>query len=92
MSYWIEHFKAFEQSGLTQAAYCQQCDLNAKLFSSRLVIYRETQATVLPNLIPVQVEGLMAGPMCLHHAKGHRLELPPSISASWLAELLRGLD
>jgi hypothetical protein len=92
MSYWIEHFKAFEQSGLTQAAYCQQYDLNAKLFSSRLGIYRETQASVLPNLIPVHVEGLMAEPMCLHHVKGHRLELPPSISASWLAELLRGLD
>jgi hypothetical protein len=87
MSYWIEHFKAFEQSGLTQAAYCQQYDLNTQLFSSRLGIYRENQASILPNLILVQVEELMAGPMCLHHVKGHRLELPPSISASWLAEL-----
>ncbi len=92
MSYWLEHFKAFEQSGLTQAAYCQKHELNAKHFSSRLGIYRETQASVIPSLIPVQVEGLMSEPICLHHAKGHRLELPPSISASWLAELLRGLD
>jgi hypothetical protein len=91
MSYWVEHFKAFEQSGLTQAAYCQQHELNAKLFSSRLGIYRETQAAVNPSLIPVQVEGFMAGPICLHHAKGHRLELPTSTPASWLAELLRGL-
>jgi hypothetical protein len=92
MSYWIDHFKAFEQSGLTQAAYCQEHELNAKLFSRRLAIYRETQAAAIPSLIPVQVEGLMAGPMCLHHAKGHRLELPSSTPASWLAELLRGLD
>jgi hypothetical protein len=92
MSYWLEHFKAFEQSGLTQAAYCQKHELNAKHFSSRLAIYRETQASVIPSLIPVQVEGLMSEPICLHHAKGHRLELPPSISASWLAELLRGLE
>jgi hypothetical protein len=26
--------------------------------------------------------------MVLHHAKGHRLELPSSVSAPWLAELL----
>lgn len=92
MSYWIDHFKAFEQSGLTQAAYCQGHELNAKLFSRRLAIYRETQSAAIPSLTPVQVEGLTAGTMCLRHAEGHRLELPPPISATWLAELLRGLD
>lgn len=91
VSYWVEHFKAFEQSGLTQAAYCQQHDLNAKQFSSRLVVYRETQAIATPSLIPVQIEGLTAEPIAFHHAKGHCLELPASTSALWLAELLRGL-
>jgi hypothetical protein len=28
----------------------------------------------------------------LHHTKGHQLILPDSISAAWLAELLRCLD
>jgi hypothetical protein len=28
----------------------------------------------------------------VHHAKGHWLELPATVSASWLGELLRCLD
>ena len=48
MGYWVEHFKAFEKSELTQAAYCQHCELNAKLFSSRLGIYRESKRQPYP--------------------------------------------
>jgi hypothetical protein len=35
---------------------------------------------------------MATGQIVLHHAKGHRLELPASVSVSWLGELLRCLD
>jgi hypothetical protein len=34
--HWITHIEAWQRSGLSQAAYCRQQQLNAKSFSGRL--------------------------------------------------------
>ena len=89
---WINHIEAWKGSGLKQSDYCQQQSLNYNTFSARLSEYRKAHSGPAPVLIPVQIQGKARSSMVLTHAKGHRVELPDSISAAWLAELLRCLD
>lgn len=89
---WIQHIEAWQRSGLKQAAYCRQQNLNYHTFSARLCDYRKIQKISLPALIPVQIPASSTGPIVLKHGKGYQVDLPTSISAAWLAELLRCLD
>ncbi len=88
---WINHIETWQSSGLSQAAYCRQQGLNAHTFSSQLHAFRSQHATESPTLIPIQIQHPLPEPMVLQFVQGHRLELPYSISAQWLAELLRCL-
>ncbi|MGZ8152419.1 MAG: IS66 family insertion sequence element accessory protein TnpA, partial [Methylovulum sp.] len=38
---WIQHIEAWQRSGLKQAAYCRQQNLNYHTFSARLCDYRK---------------------------------------------------
>jgi hypothetical protein len=96
-AHWQTHIEAWQSSGLSQAAYCRQHQLTYTTFSARLCEFR-AQAKSLsleqPVLLPIHVQ-TPASPevgMVLHHGNGHRLELPATVSAPWLAELLRCLD
>jgi hypothetical protein len=93
--HWKAHIEAWQSSGLSQAGFCRQQGLNYHSFSARLCEFR-TQGKSLslaqPVLLPIHVQP-PASPevgMVLHHGKG--LELPATVSALWLAELLRCLD
>ena len=90
---WIGHIEAWQGSGLPQADYCRQQQLNPKTFAARLCEYRREQPALSPSpaLIPVQVQAPASEPLVLRHANGHQLELPPGTSAVWLAELWRCL-
>ena len=92
LSKWTPHIDAWQRSGLKQSAYCRLQGLNENTFSARLSHYRKQQEGPLPALLPVQLQAPSPGVMVLKHAKGHQVDMPLSISASWLAELLRCLD
>ena len=89
---WKQHIELWQNSGLTQSGYCQREGLNRKTFSARLSEFRSSRSPTSSVLIPIQVEPMATGQIVLRHAKGHRLELPASVSVSWLGELLRCLD
>jgi hypothetical protein len=96
---WIKHIESWRSSGLSQAAYCRQRGLNYRTFTVRLSAYRknrkETHASrpATTALIPIQVRApLSTGTIRLTTERGHRVDLPTSITAVWLAELLRCLD
>jgi hypothetical protein len=89
-AHWKNHIETWQSSGLSQAAYCRQQDLNIHTFSSQLYAFRSQCATKSPTLIPVQIQHPPES-MVLQLVQGHRLELPASVSAQWLAELLRCL-
>lgn len=89
---WVNHIEMWQRSGLKRAAYCRQQKLNYHSFSARLCAYRKAQKNSLPALIPVHIATSAIGAVVLKHDKGYQLELPASVSASWLAELLRCLD
>jgi hypothetical protein len=89
---WKQHIELWQNSGLTQSGYCQREGLNRKAFSARLSEFRSSRSSASPVLLPVQVEAMATGRIVLHHAKGHRLELPASVSVPWLGGLPRCLD
>jgi hypothetical protein len=91
-AHWKNHIETWQSSGLTQAAYCRQHDLNTHAFSSRLHAFRSQDGAESPTLIPVQIQHQLPTAMVLQLAQGHRLELPATVSAQWLGELLRCLD
>lgn len=88
---WRQHIEAWQRSGLSQAAYCAAQQLNVRTFTARLSDYRKLPKLDSTALIPVQIKPAAAEAIVFTHAQGHRLELPASTPASWLAELLRGL-
>jgi hypothetical protein len=96
-AHWKTHINAWQSSGLSQAAYCRQHQLTYTSFSARLSEFRaeaKSASSAPPVLLPVHVQPLPSSKvnLILHHARGHRLELPAGVSASWLAELWRCLD
>ncbi len=90
---WRHHIEAWQRSGLSQAAYCAEQQLNVRTFSARLSDSRKLPQLDSTALIPVQIQPQPAVTevMVFTHAQGHRLELPASTPASWVAELLQCL-
>ncbi len=93
--HWLNHIEGWQRSGLSQAAYCRQHDLNANSFTGRLSEFRKKLNAVTPDLIPVQVnvdEEPSSTANLVLTVNNWRLELAAPISAQWLADLLRCLN
>ena len=90
-----KHIKTWQESGLSQVAYCRQHKLNSKTFSNWLQAYRSQQvASAAPTLIPVEIKSKVSpsGSLYLRWPQGHTLELPADVSPQWLGQLLKCLD
>ncbi len=92
----IEHLKAWQASGLTQAVYCQLHGLNTKSFSRWFKTYQLSNQSAKPLLIPVEIKPAAVTTqatesMWLRLPKGQTLALSGNISPRWLAELLQCL-
>lgn len=92
-SKWRQHIEGWQRSGLSQVAYCAQQQINVRTFGARLSEYRKFLESASAPLIPVQVapSGPVDAVIVFTHVQGHRLTLPASVSANWVAELLRCL-
>jgi hypothetical protein len=94
-SKWRQHIESWQSSGLSQVEYCAQQRINVGTFTARLSEYRKLLASKAAALIPVQVapdQSVESTAIVFTHDQGHRLLLPSSVSAHWVAELLRCLD
>jgi transposase len=80
---WLQHIEAWQHSGLSQAKYCAQQQINVRMFAARLCDYRKLPEAVSATLIPVCVERSEVAGIVFTHAQGHRLALSSSVSASW---------
>ncbi len=93
--HWLKHISAWQSSGLSQAAYCRQQGLNAKSFSGRLSEFRQQSQSLPSQLIPVKIiaqDQSAVPPVLVLSIQGSRLELPTTVSAQWLGDLLRCLS
>ena len=96
---WRRHVEAWRESGLSQADYCRQQNLNPKTFSlwTRRVQDNLSLSMGSPlELIAVQVApsapvASTPASVMLRLANGVQLELSTAASPGWLAELLRCL-
>ena len=86
------HVKAWQNSGLTKAAYARQHGINSKTFG-RWCRHVQLNVKDNPALVPVMLQAEASPPlsdvMILRLSSGHRLDLPMSISPRWIAELLQ---
>ena len=95
---WLQHISAWRTSGLTQAAYCREHQLNAKSLN-RWILRNSavSPATVPLNAIPAVIKPstpvVSSAPsnMLLQHRSGWQLSLPADVQTTWLAQLLNGL-
>ena len=88
------HLEAWQQSGLTITAYCQRYGLTRSAFGNWRRRYSVPSASSTTAFVPLQLAAepkptLSAG-ITLQCGEW-RLSLPPDISSTWLAELLRSL-
>ncbi len=88
---WRQHIEAWQHSSLSQAEYCAEQQINVRTFTARLSDYRKLTKSDSAALIPVHIEPSEAATIVFTHTQGHRLALPASVSASWVAELLQCL-
>ncbi|HRB46501.1 MAG TPA: IS66 family insertion sequence element accessory protein TnpB [Nitrosomonas sp.] len=87
------HIEAWQTSGMSQAAYCREYDLNAKTFGNWVRKHRSGQVIRSPALVPVTIKPvpMPANTLRLHGRSDHVLELPSTVSPHWLEELLKCL-
>jgi hypothetical protein len=100
-AHWQRHVEAWRGSGLSQADYCRQQNLNRKTFSLWTRRVQEDLSMSKDDspleLISVQVtpsaQAVTAetSPILLRFPHGAQLELSTAASPHWLAELLRCL-
>jgi hypothetical protein len=86
------HVETWQISGLTKSEYCRQQGLNVKTFSRWCRLAGSKAATAEQQLIPIQSQGTPASSsLSLRLPQGQVLEIPASVSARWLGELLQCL-
>jgi len=90
-SKWRQHIEAWQSSGLSQRDFCAQQQINFRTFTARLSEYRKLPVATSAALIPIHIESTSVDVIVFKHTQGHQLELPGSVSAAWVAELLRCL-
>ena len=93
--FWQAHLNEWQQSGMTQTAYCTMRGLHIKSFSRRLCQERDAAAQLskLPlTLVPASIRHIapIHTLIQLHSPGGWRVELP-STNVTGLADLLRQL-
>ena len=95
-SQWQRHVNAWRESGLSQADYCRQQDLNPKTLSAwtrrALPVDKDTPLEIMAIQVTQSEPVTIADAnLILRFAHDVELELSTAVSPRWLAELLRYL-
>ena len=100
---WQQHIAQWQQSALSQRAFCQHAGLKFATFDywRRALIAEQAVENKSASqaqhtgiaLLPVQVTSAPSAPtgLVLRSPQGWELRLPPAVQANWLSDLLRGL-
>lgn len=87
--YWQRHVEQWKKSGLSQAAYCRECNLNIKSFNyfkSRLKKNLPVQFVQLP-VEPVRVPSFLK----LNIGSSFQIDIPDGFSQNTLTQVLQVL-
>jgi hypothetical protein len=83
------HVKAWQNSGLTKAAYAREQGINGKTFSRwcrQFLMDVNQEQRLLPVTIKTTSPSKIPAPINLRLSSGSVLELPADISPRWLGE------
>lgn len=87
---WLALFEQHKQSGLTIKAFCQERELNPAYFSKRRGELLTSEHEAHSPFIQLNADKTDSAAMTL--VCGHvELKLPISVSADWLASLVKAL-
>ena len=89
VAFWTRHIRAWQRSGLSQAAYVRQHGLPLVRFG-----YWKRKLTVqagVSDFVRVTVAP-SAAPVCIHHRSGTLIECAPGTDTQWLRDLLEMND
>lgn len=89
--YWLNHIEQWQDSGLTQAAYCRQYELTIHKFSywkCKLNSNGETNAGFVQVNIAQQLEPLSATGLCIEFTDGIRLAGINQVNAALAQQLV----
>lgn len=94
---WTEMYRAYQASGKTVSAWCEEQELSPKTFYYRLRKIRESalecseKHKIIP-LSPLPAATRMHSTTCIKiHGNGITVELPENTSAESITAILRGL-
>ena len=95
---WVQHVSTWRKSGLTQAAYCREHQLNATTFNGWVLRGQAVpSATARLTAVPIVIQSgtpvatSTASPLVLQHSSGWQLALSSDVQIPWLARLLKEL-
>jgi hypothetical protein len=96
---WEDHIKGWEQSGLSQRAYCAREGIKWPSFDywrRHLKALNQSKKVELGKplqLVPVKVESasVVAKELRLIHGSGWELRIPSTMEAMWIVNLLKTL-
>jgi hypothetical protein len=89
---WQALIETYERSGMTGVAFCCEHGLNPKYFSLRRRQFLDAERQTSSRFVGVSILKPSSGERInLRDPSGAVVELPPSISAQWLAQLLHAL-
>jgi hypothetical protein len=89
--FWLAHVQAWQQSGLTQAAYCQQQQLITHRMSYWVIRAKELNTPTVTFVPGTVLPSMPEGPIVLNSPSGWQLALPAHVAPQWIAQLLQQL-
>lgn len=90
--FWIDHFKIFDSSGLSQANYCRQNNLKLSTFYSKkslLKIDPGIKENFAKLMIPLKSTDQSFFSIKIN---GHELSFPEIPSPEWMASFINNLE
>lgn len=91
---WLALFAEQAASGMTVTAFCHEHNLNACYFSTRRKQLQADKGIKAPSpFVPVTIAGESSVPtLALHQGQSLVLNIPMSVSTTWLADLIERLQ
>jgi len=87
--FWAEHVRQWQDSGLSQRAYCRLHNLIPRKLTYWVGRARQ-QAVVAGGVIPARiVDPAVTAGLVLSHPSGWQLVVPAGVSSAWVSSLLR---
>lgn len=89
--FWLDHFKKFEQSGLSQIQYCKMNNINHKSFSAQKSLLRKNSKKSEHNFVPL-IDKSSDTLFILKLSNGMEISFNQTPDPHWIGQMIKSLD